>query len=497
MNLLLKTLLIRRARDEGFTLPVVIAIGLMMILLGAVNIVRSNEENLTAISQNSSSDAFAIAEVGIARYRELLNRNRVLTIYNLDQWNDADADTDDNVSAQACDNIATTPTGWGDGGTSAAVNDTSKWWQITEDLDGNGTVDPSIGEYKILQYEYDLDGLVGDADGDGVLDDTDDNGNFDVTDDIANDTNSDNESDARGLLTVQGRSPDGSEAQIEVEIPLRVNDLENLAPALWLGDGVIANNNFGGTGDLELVNNPPTDPNDPPDNIVLSNSGGGCPPIADIDGENVVNDPRDLPPIIAEVTDASKKNTTLATPITSYTLLPLNSTDNKNDDERFFYEVNSDLTIDNASLEADGIAKVTLYVEGRLNINNTGASSINVGNYDPSNNNISSYNLEIYGNSSMDQININTGTGTVNIEAFIHAPDATVNISGTGTLNINGAMWVKAWNNSGGATVNIQTDETSTTTGFQKSYKLYSSSSERTPRPLTGSPTNWQREEVE
>ena len=68
--LLLRVLLQRRAQDEGFTLPMVIALGLVMLLLGAVNITSANEENLNAIIKNSRSDALAIAEVGVARYRE-------------------------------------------------------------------------------------------------------------------------------------------------------------------------------------------------------------------------------------------------------------------------------------------------------------------------------------------------------------------------------------------------------------------------------------------
>lgn len=84
--LLLKVLLQRRARDEGYVLPMVIAIGLVMVLLGAVNLTGASEETLSAISQNSRSDALAIAEIGVARYRELLDNNRILTVYNHDQW---------------------------------------------------------------------------------------------------------------------------------------------------------------------------------------------------------------------------------------------------------------------------------------------------------------------------------------------------------------------------------------------------------------------------
>ncbi|NJO99213.1 MAG: hypothetical protein HC764_27135 [Pleurocapsa sp. CRU_1_2] len=67
-------------------LPIVIGLGLVMILLGAISITTANEENITAITQNSKSDALAIAEVGVARYRELLDRNRTLAVNDSSQW---------------------------------------------------------------------------------------------------------------------------------------------------------------------------------------------------------------------------------------------------------------------------------------------------------------------------------------------------------------------------------------------------------------------------
>jgi hypothetical protein len=486
MKLLFKALLLRRARDEGFTLPMVIALGLVMILLGAVNIVRSNEENLNAITQNTSSDAMAIAEVGVARYRELLNNNRVLTVYNLDQWNDA------NPSSQTCEDVTTTPAGWGDAGDSSkAVNDTTKWWQIAEDtdgdgtsdidLDGDGTLDPAIGEYRIVDYQYDIDNdTTTNNDGQFAADDD----NINTTDNFT--FNNGPTYNTRGILTVQGRSLNGGgEAQIEVEIPLRINDMTNFAPALWIGSDSITN--AGGTGDLNITDG----------NIILYEPGTGCDKPDDIDGDNVISDPRTLPAIVTLPTDSTKKNTLTDTTIDSYTLLPITSSDNKNDDERFYYEANG-LTLNDKSLEPDGVAKVTLYLTGDIDINNTNsADDLNLGNYDPSNDNVSSHNLEIYGSDSMTAININPNGGTVNIEALIHAPDATVNIISDGTVNINGAVWVEQWNNSGDATVNIQTDETATTEGFKRSYKLYTTSENITPRPLTNSPTNWKREEVE
>jgi hypothetical protein len=543
--LLFKVLLKRRARDEGFTLPMVIALGLVMLLLGTVNIVKSSEENISAISQNSSSDALAIAEVGITKYRELLNQNRILTVYNQDQWT-----ANGNVSAQTCNNIATTPTGWEDGGAASAPNNTGKWWEIKENIDENAGND-LIGEYRLVSYEYDIDGNTGDANNDGILDDIDDNSVFSITSDAdtdddpptpasgvtansitdENDSNDDGQSDAVGILTVQGKSLDASVAQIEVEIPLRINDLENFAPVLWVGSGAIAT-----PGTLNIPN--------ADDNIVLKSSGTGCSTPAAIAGNsNVISDSRNLPAIIPDpITIATDKKNNIGSIDTTYPdptdpsitdrriLLPrpITPSDNKNDQDQFLYEVTTIDVVANSTpgvkndLVTDGTAKVTLYVTNNINITGTpdipgtpgtppidktltvgnsnaanpNNSYANFNNGSTTNTSVSSQNLEIYvaGNQT---ININPNGGTINIEAFIHAPEATLNITGSGTVNINGAVWVNNFNNTGSATVNIRSDKTSTTTASEASYKFYTTSATMTPRPLTSTPTDWVREEVQ
>ena len=564
--LLLKILLQRRARDEGFTLPMVIALGLVMLLLGTINIVKSSEENIAAINQNSSSDALAVAEVGVTKYRELLNQNRILTIYNHNQWDDADTDAAgdvfDNVSAQACSDMTTAPkainpsTGilepiWT--GTATKPNDTAadaddadnddndNWWEIREDLNSDGDTtddDDLVGKYRLVSYEYDIDGSTGDADNDDVLDDTDDNGVFSIFNDAdledddstksnyqsitdENDTDDDGQSDARGILTVQGKSTDGSVAQIEVEIPLRINDLENFAPVLWVGSGAIAT-----PGTLNIPN--------ADDNIVLKKSAvsTGCATPAAIAGNsNVIRDPRNLPAIDSAPTDINKKNIIVTTLDTTGSRIllpkPITPSDNKDDRGRFLYEVPA-INVANNDLVTDGIAKVALYTTGNININGTVGNTITIGNSNAANPNtnaacvdpassatppallsfanfncastistsVSSQNLEIYVSGNRT-ININPNGGTVNIEAFIHAPNATLNITGIGTVNINGAVWVNNFNNTGTATVNIRSDKTDTTIAPEASYKFYTTSATMTPRPLTSGPTNWVREEVQ
>ncbi len=527
--LLLRVLLQRRARDEGFTLPMVIALGLVMILLGTTNIVKSSEENLNATIQNSSSDALAVAEVGITKYRELLNQNRILTIYNHDQWNTnaaiVGADTSVTTDDQTCNDMTTTPTGWSDGdgnsGTNPPANDTTQWWEIREDLNGDGDTtddDDLVGEYRLVSYEYDRDGLsiAKDEDDDGNLDDTtpnNENGVFNVSADVNrnypadtsndNDTNDDGESDAVGILTIQGQSPDGSVAQIEVQIPLRINPEEmaaNLAPVLWIGsrDSSYTSSFTGNVGTITI----PSD-----SNIVRFVTG--CSDPADIGTNSVISDGRGVPSItsivnkITEAETAGSINTSLpAAPLelgnTSDKpyVTPADGTFSATDECknisncRYYYKLGA--TTISSNTETDGISKVTLYVDGDLTINEDIIGSAVSSNY-----------LEIYvtsaGNITIDSDNVDT------VNAFIHAPNSTLTVNGTGTVNIVGSVWVDKFINN--ATVNfgdedpVGTFNTETTKISSQTsvptYALYTTTSDRTPRPLTSSPSNWIREEVE
>ena len=517
--LLLKILLQRRARDEGFTLPMVIALGLVMVLLGAINIVKSSEENLNATIQNSSSDALAIAEVGVTKYREFLNQNRILTVYNHDQW-DSNAVTvngvDIDVAGQTCTDMTTAPTGWT--GTATKPNDTAadatddydNWWEIRENIDGAAR-DETIGEYRLVSYIYDNDGNIT----------TDNNGDFnnlaDVNSNYPTDTSNDNdtddngESDARGILTVQGKSPDGSVAQVQVEIPLRINpeEMQNLAPAIWIGssDSAYISNLNGNLGTLTI----PSD-----SNIVLTDGGSGCSDPDDIAGNSVISDARGIPlltSIADKITEAenagsiNEPGSSLpailgATGNNPYVTPPGGATFDKNvhcrkiSNCRYYYKFTGTTDIDTVT-ETDGIAKVTLYVDGNLNIK----QNINKARLSKK---ISSNHLEIYVEGNRDIIINTNNVDTVN--AAIHAPQSTLTVNGSGTVNIVGSVWVKEFINN--ATVNFgvlntvsgayetETTKISSRTSVP-AYSVYTTTASRTPRPLTSSPTNWVREEVQ
>jgi hypothetical protein len=534
--LLLKSLLQRRARDEGFTLPMVIALGLIMILLGAVSMTTANEENITAISQNSRSDALAIAEVGVARYREALDRNRRLAI------NDNDALGQWGSLTGICNNNTNETTTADDYFPSLTVNAANPI-ALAEDgqilnNDGDDTDSFNIGSYSLVSYDYinnfDTDGNTSTP---GIVNDT-----FNST----NDTNNNN---ARGILTVKGTAPDGSEAQIEAEIPVRINlkDMETIAPALWVGSTTptLGNLTIGNDSDAEADSDDDTIISNDNGNVVIKDSAtasaDGCGNFSALASTTprrpVISDSRDLPPITqitADIADAKTAWTISGNPINAIpdsdvsnagaitfgsisTKVSGVSVDSKpyNPDSdtkdcpnikvcRYYYDPPTSaavLTYTDKSLLTDGIARTTLLLTQPLTIEATSTATkpVKIGSTSPVANDSNTFEIYVNGNRN---ITIKVAAGkTVNINGFIHAPQSTLTIEGSGSVNINGSVWVNNFVNST-ATVNISPDlitriptvSDASTSG--RGYRFYSTTNSRTPRPITGSPTNWKTEQV-
>ncbi|MBW4534855.1 MAG: hypothetical protein KME09_13050 [Pleurocapsa minor HA4230-MV1] len=508
--LLLKILLQRRARDEGFTLPMVIALGLVMILLGAVSMTIANEENITAIAQNSRSDALAIAEVGVARYRETLDRNRRLAINDSSQWgtltgicnnNTNETTTTDDYFPSLTENVANTIALAEDG-------------QVLNN-DGDNTDSFNIGSYSLVSYDY-----------------SNTNDTFDST----NDTNNSN---ARGILTVKGTAPDGSEAQIEAEIPVRINleDMNTIAPALWVGSTSPTLGNLTiGNGNV-VIKDPAT------------STADGCGNFSALASTSrpVISDSRDLPPITkitTDIADAKSKWSittgsvnnfpstvteprTVAGVTTQYKKVIFASTTDKTYKPievgppivaaskdcpnikkcRYYYDSDptdtSVLTYTDTDLLTDGIAGTTMLLNRPLKIEATNTvgtgQNVKIGSTSPVANDSNTFEIYVNGNHG---ITIEVASGrTVTINGFIHAPQSTLTVEGSGIVNINGSVWVNNFVNST-ATVNISPDmitrvatpDDPSTSG--RGYRFYSTTASRTPRPITGSPTNWKTEQV-
>ena len=494
--LLLKTLLLRPRRDEGFTLPMVIAIGMVMVLLSAVNLVQSGEENLIAISQEGSSDALAMAELGVSRYRDLLINNRVLAINNLDRW----TDPVNNILSQVCTTGIDGTNGWAD-------NTNSGWRNV--DVNGN-----TIGSYRIVQYEYDRDGNTGDGNNDGIIDDVDD---FDQVNDSNNDaiTPLDGESDAVGILTVQGRDRIDSIAQLQVTIPLGVNtqDLEDLNPAIWIqqnSDPAPHINNFGKV-DVNGAN------------VVLSrpSGSGDCDDPSDLNSNNTISDPRELPPIIDQTTISTLTSRSLDSQLDQNTGTGINYYDSSNNkiilgttlddkgsksalhtDGFYYYSTGAgNLILDpGEAIIADGNKKVILHIGGNLVIDtgNSGDRTRIVNSTHRTENDLNATIQQINNLTPPDiarylEIHVEkdvtiSGSGELFLTGLLRV-GGKVNITGSSSTHIIGAIWANDWNNNGNGTVNVNIDN--------DSYKYYTITPNRTPAPLTYRPSGWERQEAD
>jgi hypothetical protein len=388
--------------------------------------------------------------------------------------------------------MSETPAGWyddDDASTNVAPNNTTQWWEVKQSLGGD-----SIGEYRLVSYVYDHDGD----------DSNNENGQFAPDDDLENDTDffdyNDTGGDAynpRGILTVQGSSADGSEAQIQVEIPLRINDLEEFAPILWIGSGgAIAT-----PGSLNITDSANN-------KIILTNPGSGCSKPADISSNDVISDARSIPSIqsvkdiVNDSSNDSKINTSYNNDnyfgkvdpgIKKYTTGVAGDECEAANDLCYVYKLGS-LTI-TKDATVDGAANVTVYVDGDVTIGQiTDTTNLTVG----ADNSSSSDYFELYVEDNK-AITINTGSSnTVTFRGLIHAPSSTLTINGGGNVNIFGSVWVNKFVNNTSGTVKIEGDKSSTGVGASEpAYKVYTTSEFRTPRPITGNPTEWVREEVE
>ncbi|MGK7897851.1 MAG: hypothetical protein AB4372_30600 [Xenococcus sp. (in: cyanobacteria)] len=466
---LLRTLLLSRNREQGFTLPMVIGLGLIMVLLSSISLVQSSEETLTSVSKIQSSSSLAMAELGIARYRELLDNNRILAIHSLDNW------TSPTVANQTCDVIssASGDDGWANttDWRPVRLDETAAVPPVDYNNDGDVTdTEAEIGSYRIVDYVYENDTNPG-------VDD----GVFNQTDDDANRTNPDDPNTGpRGILKVQGQAPDSdSIAQIQVTIPIGVNtdDLESLDPGIWIHQANVLN-----WGNLTFN----------PGNLVLyrDNVGDRCADLDITDTVTAVRDPRDLPSLPAldnlefptNISDYNVLQNTIAAGETVIIGKPSEKSFEAADEiKRYYYRVTGDLTLnDGAKLISDGTAKVVIYIEsGDLNIN----GDVDITN---SSNAATSRFLQIHVDG---HVNI-SGDGNVNLTGLIHAPGnnpdtGKVTISGTSIVNLTGSIWAKDWANAGTVTVTSST------------YKYYSITPDRTPKPLTYPPTGWEQQEAD
>ncbi|MGK7937289.1 MAG: hypothetical protein AB4206_16100 [Xenococcaceae cyanobacterium] len=507
MKFLFKVFLLSRPKEQGFVIPVVIALGLIMTLVGTISIFQSSDEQITATSQRASAKALAAAEIGVARYRELIDTYKIIATYPACVSWGSDGKCDDTNNTISWGNISALT----DGSGNSIINDSCPndgSTEVVEALTDDGTTDkgrnwqniddadPSKGQYRLWNYTY----TSNYDDGPNAGDSSDDVGYTGVQ--------------PTGVLVVEGQA-DGATAKIQVDLPIQPgiptrttndntspliprnqieleDDFNNFNPALWITNGTgtstpvsVSLSGVKVNGNI-IVKDTNCSPNSLPNTASLN----------DTDDSIIVN-----PQVVSHYESTNLPLGTTLNNIDGSNLpgatLP-RDTDSAASDNIYYYNVSGNINFsDGKVLSIPNGTKVVLFINGNITLtsDNTDTPVQEIYLNDDVNNDSS--HLEIYGGSGTTSI-IFQGAKKIYIKAFIHAPNATVNINDEPDVNITGVMWVKDWTDS--STNTSDTDVTITPDNQYFNYRSVEdlmASGIRLTDPIISQPSQWQVLEAE
>lgn len=532
MKPLFKVFLLSRPKEQGFVIPVVIALGLIMTLVGTISIFQSSDEQITATSQRATAKALAAAEIGVTRYRELIDSNKIIALYDacIDINNDGDTDDSNEWAGGTTCNNPSGRVNWANenipniGASCLATSAATVKGMATRGWRNIDASNPEDGQYRLIDYTY--------------TSNYDDNSTpLDPSDDSYTDQ-------PTGTLIVEGRvnqnntnvarDAQAAVTRVVVDLPIQpgiphpdgqyielVGNFNNFHPALWIA------------GDAEGVTNNSSLKVD--GNIVVTDTDG-----CELTGSTVMttdnlNDPNTQSIILTPIQPSNKSfvlsgatnldrdsdvdvNVLTNTDINNGITLPRSSdkSDHKDDnnnnkvdaDEEVYYHylVTGDINLTNDSIKILAKRKVILYlIDGDITLTANGSSnSVDINSDNPS------YFLEIYGGNFTDEITLKGVNGKINIKALIHAPDATVKIENDPKITITGAVWVKDWNGKSLTTaVNIKPDSQAVDQEIKEeeiSQQYYNytyirddltSSNARVVDPVISVPSRWETQQAE
>jgi hypothetical protein len=484
MKLIFKILLKFRSNDEGFAIPIVMALGLLMIFIGILGMFKSNEEEIAAISQRNRAKALAAAEKGINDYRLLLDRNKRLALY--DQTNHT-----------------STTTGWRTSGIPLCENKNN----ITSAINNGSFItingNDRFGQYRLIEYTYNQ---------------------TDGTEPTAS---------SEGQLTIEGKSGTAT-ARLQVDIPIQPTTAQrNIIPALWLNDttttdltGVtLGDSSYKGDILISVANQNTSTGTSACDSASPTGFNRSSTFFYQSDNQSLIIEPIAIGSIDSNITTTvnSKTMTVVSDDLNNklpvYYSTPLNATlpasfpsnasanaasktisdaKGSGSDNIYYYKTpaNTNLSI-TGNLNIQNNTKVVLYVDGNLTFD---SSSNDIGlaqkaELGATNTNTSAY-LEIYviGNRTIKF----KGNNKIDIKGFIHAPTSSVQIEDNPTIKIVGALWAKNLKRNSGATgtMNILADTyNSSTTSNIPAFVNYSSA-KNVLIPTISPPDQWRTQEV-
>jgi Tfp pilus assembly protein PilX len=187
--------------ERGFSLPLVLGIGVIMVLLGVMTIARSSQNRIAAIAQKANAQSTAAAEHGVTHLQALLNRYPPLATACSDGSLSSDCGgfpswkTLNNKTLDPCTTDDSQPIPW-------LQPYANREWK-------SSTTDPADGRFRLVSYEYKP-----------------------IT--AANPIET-------GILVVEGQvNPDDSvrtaTTQLKVEFKIARNPGLNSPPGLWIQD---------------------------------------------------------------------------------------------------------------------------------------------------------------------------------------------------------------------------------------------------------------------
>jgi hypothetical protein len=380
-----------RCAQAGFAVPLALGLGLVMIIVAASTIGRSQSDRNTTSSQKETNRALGISEAGVVRVRSFLDRYKLLTTKNLDKWvNTFDVLPSEQANCSLLNLIALKK--------QAEIFKNHNW--IDLDLK-----DPNKGRYRIVDYQYQA--------GVGRL-------------------------TLAGEIDVYNTTKNSAKSTLMVEIPVSSEDAKISPPGLWAQTLKLSPSQQV-NGQIRSVTCP---------RITATDLDG----VEGIDRANIVEiETKPTGQIIADPFTAipqpktAPNNAILLPAITSSIELPRPKFSDKDDNNEYNYLVDVDSvsgysidlkTGDKIDINLAPDKKVNLYIKGNINLGGSQIKNINP------NTSI----LRIYGSSQTVKLIIKDNAS---ILAFIHAPFAEAqSISALPTQpnpGITGAVWVKSW----------------------------------------------------
>jgi hypothetical protein len=221
MNTRIKLAFIRSLnKNPGFALPLALMIGLVMLTIGIGMIARTQGDQSKVTSQKIKADGLSVAEVAVTQVQQLIDENRLLSMYDSTNWSNSEVQTAlraaiDEEQAHGCNNNSDNNSDSSRSSTTtesilnniSSIADTTKWTNL-----------PNNRSYRLVSYDY--SGTEGRIEG--------------VNDNVT-----------KAYATLDGRAGADqglSQTRLEVEIPvisqrdpIFVDDRS--IPGLWLAEG--------------------------------------------------------------------------------------------------------------------------------------------------------------------------------------------------------------------------------------------------------------------